>query len=145
MIGDNGQVVLDKNGIPTYQPTVDPVQDLRAAARHHAGRRFWIGVVTVPRRPRNSAALEPHADRQRGCATPASMAIDPTTGNLWIADNGIDGNDGGNEAWSADRLDRIPAAKIGGRIVEYFGFFQPWSMVDLSIVMSKPSTSRVIR
>ena len=49
------------------------------------------------------------------------MAVDPTTGDLWFADNGIDGNAGGNEAWSADELDRIPAAQIGGA-VEYFGF-----------------------
>jgi hypothetical protein len=49
------------------------------------------------------------------------MAIDPITGDLWIADNGIDGNDGGNEAWTADELDRIPAAQIGSA-VEYFGF-----------------------
>jgi hypothetical protein len=56
-----------------------------------------------------------------GLRNAASMAIDPTTGDLWIADNGIDGNAGGNEAWSADELNRIPAAQIGGA-VEFFGF-----------------------
>ena len=44
------------------------------------------------------------------------MAIDPATGDLVFADNGIDGNDGGNEAWSTDELDRIPAAQIGGPV-----------------------------
>jgi hypothetical protein len=49
------------------------------------------------------------------------MAFDPATGDFYFADNGIDGNGFGNEAWSTDELNRIPAAQIGGA-VEYFGF-----------------------
>ena len=49
-----------------------------------------------------------------GLRNAASLAIDPATGDLVFADNGIDGNSGGNEAWSTDELDRIPAAQIGG-------------------------------
>ena len=48
-----------------------------------------------------------------GLRNAASLAIDPSSGDLYIADNGIDGNDDGNEAWSTDELDRIPAAQIG--------------------------------
>ena len=56
-----------------------------------------------------------------GLRNAASLAIDPANGDLDLADNGIDGNDGGNEAWSADELDIIPAAMIGKQ-VEDFGF-----------------------
>src|SRR5262249_9170756 len=56
-----------------------------------------------------------------GLRNAASLAIDPNTGNLYFADNGIDGNDFGNEAWSTDELDEIPASQIGNS-VEYFGF-----------------------
>jgi hypothetical protein len=57
----------------------------------------------------------------KGLRNAAGMQVDPVTGDLVFADNGIDGNDFGNEAWSADELDRIAAAKIGGP-VENFGF-----------------------
>src|SRR5262249_52254702 len=56
-----------------------------------------------------------------GLRNAASLAFDPVAGDLYIADNGIDGNEGGNEAWSTDELNKIPAAQIGGA-VEYFGF-----------------------
>ena len=56
-----------------------------------------------------------------GLRNAASMAIDPVTGDLYFADNGIDGNDGSDKGWSTDELNRIPAAQIGGA-VENFGF-----------------------
>ena len=46
-----------------------------------------------------------------GLRNAASMAIDPATGDLLYADNGIDGTDGGNEAYSTDTLHRIAAAR----------------------------------
>lgn len=49
------------------------------------------------------------------------LAFDPWTGDLWMADNGIDGLEDPNEPLSADELNRIPAARIGGD-VEDFGF-----------------------
>jgi glucose/arabinose dehydrogenase len=48
-------------------------------------------------------------------------AFDPATGDLYLQDNGIDGLVDVNEPLSADELNRIPAADIGGA-VEDFGF-----------------------
>jgi glucose/arabinose dehydrogenase len=48
-------------------------------------------------------------------------AFEPSTGDLYLQDNGIDGLIDGNEPLSADELNRIPAASIGGA-VEHFGF-----------------------
>ena len=49
------------------------------------------------------------------------MAFEPTTGDLLLAENGIDGLENPLEAHSADELNRIPADQIGGA-PEDFGF-----------------------
>jgi glucose/arabinose dehydrogenase len=118
VIGDDGQVVLDQNGIPTFQPTVDPVQASGLLSTTLIGDSIYMVTVHDVRGTPRVSNLTRIAS---GLRNAASMAIDPTTGDLWFADNGIDGNDGGNEAWSTDELDRIPAAQIGGA-VEFFGF-----------------------
>ncbi len=118
VIGSDGQVVLDQNGNPTYQPTVDSVQASGLVSAPLLGDSIYMVTVhDVHGTPR----LTNLTRIASGLRNAASMAIDPTTGDLWFADNGIDGNDGGNEAWSTDELDRIPAAQIGGP-VEFFGF-----------------------
>lgn len=57
----------------------------------------------------------------RGLRNALGMALDPRNGDLYLADNGIDGLTNPNEPLSADELDRVPAAEIGGP-VEDFGF-----------------------
>ncbi|HRI16865.1 MAG TPA: hypothetical protein PLX89_28065, partial [Verrucomicrobiota bacterium] len=57
----------------------------------------------------------------RGLRNPAGFAFQPATGDLYFEDNGIDGLVNVNEPTSADELNRIPAADIGGN-VEDFGF-----------------------
>lgn len=56
-----------------------------------------------------------------GLRNAAGLALHPDTGDLYLADNGIDTPDARLEALSADELNRIPAADIGGA-VEDFGF-----------------------
>ena len=56
-----------------------------------------------------------------GLRNAAGMAFDPATGDLLFEDNGIDGLADVNEPLSADELNRIAAADIGGAI-EDFGF-----------------------
>lgn len=56
-----------------------------------------------------------------GLRNAAAFVIDPATGDLLIAENGIDTPDARLESFSADELDRIPAAEIGGE-PEDFGF-----------------------
>ena len=56
-----------------------------------------------------------------GLRNAAGFAIHPETGDLYLQDNGIDGFSDSNEPHSADELNIIPAAQIGGKI-EDFGF-----------------------
>jgi len=56
-----------------------------------------------------------------GLRNAAGITLHPTTGDLWLADNGIDGLVDGNEPHSVDELNRIAVADIGGP-VEDFGF-----------------------
>jgi len=56
-----------------------------------------------------------------GLRNAAGLAFQPETGDLYFQDNGIDGLVEVNEPTSADELNRIAAADIGGA-VEDFGF-----------------------
>ncbi|MCW5559627.1 MAG: hypothetical protein KIT22_17560, partial [Verrucomicrobiae bacterium] len=56
-----------------------------------------------------------------GLRNAAGFAFQPDTGDLYFEDNGIDGLVDANEPTSADELNRIAAADIGGA-VEDFGF-----------------------
>jgi glucose/arabinose dehydrogenase len=62
-----------------------------------------------------------------GLRNAAAFVFDPDTGDLLIAENGIDTPDDRIVALSADELDRIPADAIGGE-AEDFGF--PRTYVD---------------
>jgi len=57
-----------------------------------------------------------------GLRNPAGFAFHPSTGDLYFQDNGIDGLTDPNEPLSADELNVIRAADIGGATVEFFGF-----------------------
>jgi len=56
-----------------------------------------------------------------GLRNPAGLAVHPQTGDLYFQDNGIDGVVDANEPTSADEINYIPFAAIGGE-VENFGF-----------------------
>ena len=57
-----------------------------------------------------------------GLRNPAGFAFHPSTGDLYFVDNGIDGLVDPNEPLSADELNVIAAAGIGGKTVKFFGF-----------------------
>ena len=133
VIGSDGKVVLDSKGVPTYQPTLDTVRTSGLMSSTLAGDA--IHMVTL-HNVRGTPRLTNLRQVASGLRNAASMAIDPTTGDLWLADNGIDGNDYSNEAWSTDELDRVPAAQIG-KSVAYFGY--P-TLVDGKIVVSYVKT-----
>ncbi|MCA9100604.1 MAG: hypothetical protein KDA63_05630 [Planctomycetales bacterium] len=63
-----------------------------------------------------------HVQLASGVRNGAGMAFHPATGDLWFDDNGIDGFVDPNEPTSADELNRIALADIGGAI-EDFGFY----------------------
>jgi hypothetical protein len=56
-----------------------------------------------------------------GLRNAAGIVVDPTTGNLYFEDNGIDGLVDGDEPLSADKLNRIAATDIGSQVFD-FGF-----------------------
>ena len=56
-----------------------------------------------------------------GVRNAASMAVD-SAGDLFFADNGIDGNGNGEYGWSTDELDEITAAQIQAGNDLFFGF-----------------------
>lgn len=56
-----------------------------------------------------------------GLRNAAGLALHPSTGDLYLEDNGIDGLVDPNEPLSADELNVIPAADIGTTIID-FGF-----------------------
>ena len=60
-----------------------------------------------------------------GLRNAAGIALDRESGDLWFEDNGIDTPDNRIEALSADEVNLIPAAEIGGD-AEDFGFPNGW-------------------
>jgi hypothetical protein len=118
VIGSDGQVILDAKGNPTLQPTTGYV----AASGLVKGTLKGDSIYRVTERDSGGTPVVSNLTQiASGLRNAAGMQVDPVTGDLLFADNGIDGNDFGNEAWSADELDRIAAGKIGGS-VENFGF-----------------------
>ena len=77
--------------------------------------------------------------------TPRDSPSIPSQGRLYIGENGIDGNDFGNEAWSADELDSMFPAPGGGQFTD-FGF--PYSYTKTidapgdPVVVVNPGRSR---
>ena len=141
VIGSNGNVVLDPQREPDLSANDRDRGCQRPDQRHAAGRLAVHGHA--PRQQRQSGRVEPDADRLRPCAMRRAWRSTPASGNLYFADNGIDGNDGGNEAWSADELD----AHSGGADRWRRALFRipgndQWSAHPAT---SKPSTSRAIR
>jgi glucose/arabinose dehydrogenase len=118
VIGGNGSVVLDNNGNPTYEPSTGTV----SASGLISGTLLGDSLYMVTLHDDNHNPVVSNLTRiASGLRNAASLAIDPTSGDLYLADNGIDGNNGGNEAWSTDELNRIPKAQIGVT-VPFFGF-----------------------
>jgi glucose/arabinose dehydrogenase len=108
---------FDGNGNPIYDPTTGTV----TASGLISGTLLGDSLYMVTLHDNNGTPEVSNLTRiASGVRNAASLAIDPATGDLYFADNGIDRN-ANNVAWSADELDVIPAAQIGGA-VEYFGF-----------------------
>ena len=64
-----------------------------------------------------------------GIRNTSAMAFHPTTGDLWIAENGIDGLEEPIVSFSADELDIVPADSIGQEALD-FGFLSTYTRSD---------------
>ena len=118
VIGDDGSVVLDASGNPIYEPTTDTVQ----ASGLTTGTLQGDSIYMVTLRDNNGTpVVSSPLQIAKGLRNAASMEVDPVTGRLLFADNGIDGNDFGNEAWSTDELNAIWPSAGGGQF-NNFGF-----------------------
>jgi glucose/arabinose dehydrogenase len=69
----------------------------------------------------DAVTVSPPTTIATGLRNAAAFAFDPRTGDLLITDNGIDTPSDPQEGFSADELDRIPAAAIGRQPAD-FGF-----------------------
>ncbi|MCA9188625.1 MAG: hypothetical protein R3E01_12365 [Pirellulaceae bacterium] len=80
-----------------------------------------IHMLRIKDEPAGTLSLESVTEIATGLRNAAGMAFHPATGDLYLQDNGIDGVVVAIEPTSADELNVIPAANIGGDI-EDFGF-----------------------
>jgi glucose/arabinose dehydrogenase len=80
-----------------------------------------IHKVTVTDNGGSNVAFTNVTQVATGLRNAAGIAFHPATGDLWFEENGIDGLVDSNEPLSADELNRISAANVGGA-VEDFGF-----------------------
>ena len=124
VIGSDGKVVLDENGNPTYQPTTGTVSATGLFNATLMGDSIYL--VTLRNADPNAGGGDPPVFSgpirvASGLRNAASLAFHPITGDLYFAENGIDGNSFGNESWSTDELNRLRGRQIGGR-VENFGY-----------------------
>jgi hypothetical protein len=114
----NGNVILDANGNPTYQLTTDPVTAGGLLDATLVGDSIYMVKL------QDSSGTPVFSGLTRiasGVRNAASMAVD-SAGDLYFADNGIDGNGGGEYGWSADELNEISAAQIAAGTDQFFGF-----------------------
>jgi Putative Ig domain len=136
----NGNVILDGNGNPTYQLTTDPV----TASGLIGGTLLGDSIYMVTLQDNNGTPILSNLTRvASGLRNAASMAVD-SAGDLFFADNGIDGNDNGEYGWSTDELDEIPAAQIGGP-TEFFGFPEMINgQLDVSYAKTNPAPGQAV-
>ena len=80
-----------------------------------------IHKVTVTDNGGSNVAFTNVTHVATGLRNAAGIAFHPATGDLWFEENGMDGLTNQNEPRSADELNRITAANVGGA-VEDFGF-----------------------
>jgi hypothetical protein len=71
------------------------------------------------------------------------LAFHPQTGDLWLSENGIDGLTDPNEPLSADELNRIAAADLGGGVRD-FGFASSYTAYRTGTLFGDPSLAPAV-
>ncbi len=123
-----GNILFDANGHAIPDPTTGTV----AASGLVTGTLQGDSVYKVTLRDNGGTPVFSNLTQiATGLRNAASLAIDPATGDLLLDDNGIDGTSGGNEAWSADTLQRVPAADMGVK-VDDFGFPYHYTLTNVT-------------
>jgi glucose/arabinose dehydrogenase len=130
----NGNILFDSNGVAIPDPTVAHVPASGLLSTTLDGDAIYM--VTLHDQG-GTPVLSGLTKVATGLRNAEAMGIDPATGDLLYADNGIDGTDGGNEAYSTDTLFRIKATDIG-RIVPNDGF--PYSYTLTNPLPDMPNT-----
>jgi glucose/arabinose dehydrogenase len=129
-----GNILFNSNGVAIPDPTIGKVQ----ASGLISGTLIGDSIYMVTLHDNGGTpVLSGLTQIATGLRNAASMAINPATGDLLFADNGMDGIDGGNEAYSTDTLHRIAAADIGKSVPNY-GF--PYSYSLTNVVPNTPET-----
>jgi hypothetical protein len=111
-------ITTDSNGNIIPQPTTGSV----TASGLISGTLNGDSIYMVTLQDNNGTPVLSNLRQvATGLRNAASMAFDPATGDLLLADNGMDGIPDPTEAYSADTLQRIASANIGV-VVPNFGF-----------------------
>jgi uncharacterized protein YccT (UPF0319 family) len=129
-----GNILFDSNGVAIPDPTVGQVTASGLLSATLGGDSIYM--VTLHDN-NGTPVLSGLTKIATGLRNAASMAIDPATGDFLYADNGMDGTDGGNEAYSTDTLHRIAASDIG-KSVPNDGF--PYSYTLTNLTPGTPNT-----
>jgi hypothetical protein len=129
-----GNILFDQNGVAIPDPTIDKVPASGLLSATLDGDAIYMVTLTDHAGTPSLSGLKKVAT---GLRNAESMAIDPATGDLLYVDNGIDGTDGGNEAYSTDNLFRLAAADIG-KTVPNDGF--PYSYTLTNLLPEQPNT-----
>jgi hypothetical protein len=130
----NGNILYDANGVAIPDPTIGhPIASGLVSATLDGDAIYMVTLHDNGGTP----VLSGLTKIATGLRNAEAMAIDPKTGDLLYADNGIDGTAGGNEAYSTDNLFRIPAANIG-TTVPNDGF--PYSYTLTNLLPDTPNT-----
>jgi hypothetical protein len=129
-----GNILFDQNGVAIPDPTTAQVPASGLLSATLDGDAIYMVTLTDQGGTPSLSGLTKVAT---GLRNAASMMIDSATGDLLYADNGIDGTDGGNEAYSTDNLFRIAAADIG-KTVPNDGF--PYSYTLTNLQPGQPNT-----
>jgi hypothetical protein len=113
----NGDVIYGSNGIALTEPTTGNVPATGLITSTLSGDSIYMARMT----DNNGTPVLTHLTQvATGLRNAASMEFD-SAGDLYLADNGIDGNSSGLYGLSTDNLDYIPANEIGVSVPN-FGF-----------------------
>jgi hypothetical protein len=105
----SGNIIYDSNGIAVPEPTTGTVPVSGLITGTLDGDSIYMVHMTDAS---GTPVLSDLTQVATGLRNAASMVFD-TAGDLYLADNGIDGTDGGYNGFSTDTLHMISAADVG--------------------------------
>ena len=130
----SGNIIYGSNGIAVPEPTTGDVTASGLIGGTLSGDSIYMVRLVDDN---GTPVLSDLTQVATGLRNAASMVFD-SAGDLYLADNGIDGTDGGYYGFSTDTLQMMPAAEIGVTVPN-FGF--PYSYTLTNQAPGEPVTA----